>query len=177
MTVLDPNVPLPDPPASPDAGPDEPRPDVGTDPRPRRPRLLDATAIAATVGVVAALVGVVALALPVQSPIQDCGTTFAFLREGRLDTYADPADPPKGTTRAEVEAAMAKPCRDRAADRARTAAYALAGGLMVVIGAVLVEVVARARLRRHRNPGHGRGLGQPAPPPPPHHIAPPDHTT
>jgi hypothetical protein len=117
-------------------------------PRPPRPRLLDVTAIVAALGVLAALAGVIVLALPVRSPLQDCGSTFSFLYDGRTDTLGDPANPPKGATKADVEATNARPCRPRVAARAKVAAILLLGGLAVAFGSIIVEVGARIVLRR-----------------------------
>ncbi len=121
------------------------------------------TAAVATVAVVAVMAGLVILAVPVRSPLQDCGTSFAFLLNGRIDLYGDPANPPKGATRADVEATNAKPCRPRVADRAKPAAVLIIGGLLIALAAALVEVVARWGDRRRRRP---TALAEPAAPGP-----------
>lgn len=118
---------------------------AGTTATRRRREVLGATAPLATLGVVVALVGVAILALPVHSPLQDCGTAFGFLVDGRVDVYGDPANPPEGLTRAEVEATNAKPCRPRVADRARPAAVAILSGLVLAVAAAIVEIVVRWR--------------------------------
>lgn len=115
-----------------------------------RPRLLDVTAVVAALGALAALLGVAVLAVPVHSPIQDCGTPFGFLKDGRVDRPADPADPPAGTTAAQVRAAAREGCHDRVVDRAQVAAVLLGGGMAVALGALTVEVVARIRAHRRR---------------------------
>ena len=138
MSIADP----PPPPAA-VAGP-PPRPG----PRPRPHGVLRWTALVATVGVVVALVGVGVLALPVHSPLQDCGSTFSFLYDGRTDVMGDPANPPKGHTRAEVEATNRTPCRPRVADRAQVAGGLLLSGLLVAVVASGVEMTVRLGSQR-----------------------------
>lgn len=120
---------------------------------PRRRGVLRATAVVATVGVLVALVGVVVLALPVHAPLQDCGTTFTYLFDGKVDTLGDPAKPPKGHSSADVRANNAKTCHDRVVDKAKPAAVLLLGGLAVALAATATEMAARWRLsRRDRRP-------------------------
>lgn len=106
-------------------------------------RFLQATAIVATVGVVVALLGLVALLRPVSTPVQDCGTAIGFLLDGRTNTFADPADPPEGLTAEEVTANNERPCRERVADAARPGGIAFVVGLLLAVVAFLVEAVAR----------------------------------
>jgi hypothetical protein len=138
VTVVDPIAPPPGEQAAPPAVE-----------RARRPRLLDVTAIVAALAMVTTLAGVAVLALPVHSPLQDCGSSFAFLYHGRTDTFGDPANPPPGKTKAQVRATALRPCRPRVAQRAVLAAELLLGGLLVAIIALMVEVVVR-RFHRHR---------------------------
>ena len=116
--------------------------------RPQRPRRLDLTAWLASLGVLIALSGVVVLALPVHTPIHDCGSTFAYLYDGRYEPPTDPAKPPKGHTAAQVRRANAKPCRPRVADRAVLAAELILPGLALSLVAAGAEIVIRFRLRR-----------------------------
>ncbi|MFN8017399.1 MAG: hypothetical protein U0P45_04670 [Acidimicrobiales bacterium] len=111
--------------------------------RPPIPRSLRATAIVATVGVVAALVGLVLLLRPVHSPTQDCGLAAAYLLTGRVDQYVDEAAPPKGVTKAEAKANNRRPCRPRVADAARPGLILFSAGLLVAVVAALVELVIR----------------------------------
>ena len=141
MSVVDPIAPPSGPNSTGSPGP-------GRSSRPPRPRLLDLTAVVAALGVVIALAGVGVLALPVRTPLQDCGSSFTFLYDGRTNTLGDPDHPPKGITKAQVLATNAKPCRPRVADRAITAAELILGGLALAIVTVLVEVVIRQVVRR-----------------------------
>jgi len=141
------------------APPSRPAKAAGSRSRHRRD-ILAVVAPLATLGVLTALVGVVILALPVRSPLQDCGTAFGFLMDGRTDVYGDPANPPQGATAADVEAANARPCRPRVADRGRPAAVAILGGLIVATTAAATEVGVRWRRSRHRQrsrPGSDQG--------------------
>lgn len=123
----------------------------GTDaPRPARTGLIRATALVATIGLLAAIVGIALLARTVHSPLQDCGTVYGFLRYGRTDVSADPANPPKGVSRAQVDATNAKPCRPRVADRARPSAALILGGTAMALAASLTEAIARGVARRRR---------------------------
>lgn len=116
-----------------------------------RRRAFEVTALIATAGVVAALVGVAVLAIPVRSPLQDCGSPFAFLYDGRTDVTGDPARPPEGASPADVKATNARPCRPRVADRARPAAALLGVGTTFALGATVTETVIRWRARRRSN--------------------------
>lgn len=120
---------------------------------PSRRGVLSFTAPLATLGVLAALVGVVLLALPVHSPLQDCGSSFGFLIDGRSDLFGDPAAPPKGASRADVEATNARPCRPRVATRAKPAAFLIPGGVVAGVGAATTEVAVRWRRSRRRGRG------------------------
>lgn len=118
--------------------------------RPRRAGVVRATAWVATVGLILALVGVGLLARPVRTPLQDCGSVYGFLRNGRVDVLGDPANPPEGATKADVVSTNASPCRHRVAAAARPSAVLIPVGTLVALVAVLVEVVARFGLRRRR---------------------------
>lgn len=111
--------------------------------------LLGITAIVATAGVVALLVGLGLALRTVHSPVQDCGTVAGFLLDGRSDRVVDPGDPKDGITRAAAEAAIARGCRARVADAAKAPGYLMAGGLVVAVLGAGVEVVDRS-WRRHR---------------------------
>jgi hypothetical protein len=104
---------------------------------------LRATAFVATVGVVVALVGIVLLMRPVSTPTQDCGTSLAFLLEGRDNQFVSETDPPKGITVAEAKANNADPCRSRVADRTQPAAVLFGAGLLAAIVATVVEISVR----------------------------------
>lgn len=124
--------------------------------RPGPPGALRLTAAIATIGVVAALVGVFLVARPLRTPTQDCGTALTFLLRGRLNEYVDPANPPRGVTAAEAEANNADPCQERAGDRGIPALALVAGGTALGIGAVVAEFSMRIRLRRR---AHRAALG------------------
>ncbi len=104
----------------------------------------------ATAGLILALVGVGLLARTVHTPLQDCGSVYGFLRNGRVNVVGDPANPPTGATKADVEATNASPCRHRVAAAALPSAVLIPLGTLVALIAVLVEVVARFGLRRRR---------------------------
>lgn len=124
---------------------------VGTNaPRLARTGVVRATALVATIGVLSAVVGIALLARTVHTPLQDCGTVYGFLRYGRTDVLADPANPPKGVSRAQVEATNAKPCRPRVAERARPSAALILGGTAAALAALLAEATTRGVDRRHR---------------------------
>lgn len=135
----------------------EPGPPVvsPTPARPARPApkgLLSATAVIATVGVVVSLIGLALMFRPVSTPTQDCGTTIAFLLEGRVNELVNEGDLPKGVTLAEAKANNAEPCRERVADAVKPAAVLFGAGMVAAVGAALTEVVVRstAWLRRRR---------------------------
>lgn len=117
---------------------------------PGPPRVLRATAIVAAVGTLVALVGLALLLRPVQTPVQDCGTVAGFLLDGRTNEFVDPADPPKGVTRAEAEANNREPCRDRVADAAKPGAAIFVLGLVTATVAATLEVGVRGALWRRR---------------------------
>lgn len=118
--------------------------------RPHRP-VMRATAVVAVLGAVAALVALALLARPLETPTQDCGTAVGFLLDGRVNEFADPADPPAGASRADAEANNAQPCQSRAADRAKPAGALLVAGTAVGVTAALVEATVRLRRRRARH--------------------------
>lgn len=119
----------------------------------RRTGVARFTAAVATVGLLLAFIGLALLARTVQTPLQDCGSVYGFLRNGRVDVFGDPANPPAGVTEAEVEATNAKPCRPRVADAARPSAVLIPVGTLVAVAAVITEVIARLGMRRrHRRP-------------------------
>ena len=117
--------------------------------RPGPSRLQRATAIVATVGVAIALVGLLVSLRPVRTPTQDCGTTLAFLMDGRTNEFVDVDDLPEGVTEADVEANNDRPCRERVADVAVPAFGAVAAGVGLALLAALTEGVDRG-LRRHQ---------------------------
>jgi hypothetical protein len=112
--------------------------------------VLRVTAIIATVGVVAALLGLLLMLRPVTTPTQDCGTSIGFLLDGRVNEFVDEQDPPEGVTAAEAKANNADPCRDRVAERAKPAGILIAGGVLVALVATLVEVGDRGLAWRRR---------------------------
>ncbi len=124
------------------------RHDPGVSSLPAPGVLVRVTAIVALVGVLVALLGIGLLLRPVTTPIQDCGTSLAFLLEGRVDETVNPDDPPPGVTRAEAEAGNARRCRERVADRAVPAGALAVGGTLVGAAAVVTELVVRLRRRR-----------------------------
>jgi hypothetical protein len=126
-----------------------PRPDDVE--RPALRPLYRATAVVALLGVLATLVGVLSLLRPVETPTQDCGTSLAVLLQGRPNVFVDPNDPPPGVTAEEAVANNERPCRTRVAAAGQPGARLIAGGMVVALAAMLVEVIARtvARHRRH----------------------------
>lgn len=120
-----------------------PAPASPTAPKPAPRGLLRATAIVATIGVVIALLGFGLLLRPVSTPVQQCGTSLAFLLDGRVNVYADPAHPPRGLTKDEVTDNNEKPCRQRVADQSKPAGILLVSGLTVAVIAALVELTVR----------------------------------
>lgn len=131
--------------------------------RPGPTRLQRTTALIATVGVVSALVGLLLVIRPIETPALDCGTALGVLLDGRPDEFLDPDDPPEGVTAAEAEASNDNPCRKRAAAAARPAAAMVAAGLLAALGALVVEVIDRALAWRHRV--HERAARRAAEPP------------
>lgn len=125
-------------------------PPVAVAPVGRVRRLHLVTVAVATVAVVVALVGLVWGTRPLQTPTQDCGTSFSFLLDGRVDEFVDPANPPAGITAADAEANNAEPCQERAADRARPAGALVVGGTLLAATAAVVDLGARG-LRWYRN--------------------------
>jgi hypothetical protein len=146
--VPDASPTTPTPAARPQA--DDPTPDAPPSPvaAPRRHGLARITAAAALAGVIVALLGLAVVALPLRTPVQDCGTAASFLLAGRLNTLVDEADPPKGTSRAEARDNNDDPCQERAADRALPAAVAVALGILLGVAAGLTEATARLHWRR-----------------------------
>ena len=134
--TTDPEAPVPAPPAA------------GEQPAPSG--LLRVTAIVALVGVVVGLIGFALLLRPVSTPVQDCGTSLVFLLTGRANTYADPADPPAGVTKAEAKANNARPCRTRVADQSLPPALVMVGGVALATGAAVVEMTSRGLAWRRR---------------------------
>ena len=122
-------------------------------------RLQRTTAIVATIGVAVALIGLVTMLRPVQTPLQDCGTTLTFLLDGRVNEFGDPNDPPKGLTADEVTANNDRPCRVRVGAQAKPAGVLIAGGIVAAVGAGATEITARMvawrrRVRDRTRPGH-----------------------
>ncbi len=134
---------------------------------PGPPRVLHATAVVAAIGTVLALVGLALLLRPVQTPVQDCGTVAGFLLDGRTNELVDPANPPKGITRAEAEANNREPCRDRVADAAKPGAAIFVLGLVTATVAAAIELGVRGALWRRRRAARRRPTTEPAPAPAP----------
>lgn len=135
----------------------EPTPGAAPAGRPGPTRLQRTTAIIATLGVAVAVLGLLALLRPISTPAVECGSSLTVLLDGRPDQFIDPSDPPAGVTAEEAEAHNAEMCRARVADAARPAVIAIAVGILVAIGAVVVEAVERAlawrqRVRARRTP-------------------------
>lgn len=126
---------------------------AASSPPPRRgPRLVRIAPIVALVGLALAAAGFVVGLRPLRTPVQDCGTAFGFLLDGRVEEFGDPANPPAGLTRAEVEEANANPCQERAAHRALPGLVLLLAGGAISLGAVLAEVAWRFVHRRRAVP-------------------------
>jgi hypothetical protein len=127
----------------------------------RRPLLHTVTLVVAMVGVVVAGAGLVWGTRPLATPTQDCGTSFSFLLDGRLNEYVDPDNPPSGTTASEAKANNNDPCQERAANQARPAAWLVMGGTLVALVAALIEGGVRVYqwmgLARPRPPRTRRG--------------------
>ena len=97
----------------------------------RRPLAVTVTAWVALLGLVVAAVGAVVLLLPLSTPTQNCGTSAGFLLDGRVNVFVDPEAPPAGITKADALDNNAKPCQERAANRARPAGIAVVGGALI----------------------------------------------
>lgn len=138
---------------APTPAPDGPAPEAAPA-RPAPQGLLAATAVIATIGVVVALIGLALLLRPVQTPTQDCGTSLAFLLQGRVNVLVSETDPPEGITPAEAKANNAEPCRTRVAERTKPAAVLLGAGLLAAVGAALVETTVRGRGWLQRRKAH-----------------------
>ena len=148
-----------------------------TDPVPAPPQapvqpaptpLFRATAVIATIGVVVALVGLAMLLRPVTTPTQDCGTSLAFLLEGRVNEFVSVDDPPAGVSAADAEANNAEPCRVRVGERAKPAGVLLLAGLTAAIGAAVVELSVRgAGWWKRRRVGRDQRSTPTSPPTPP----------
>ena len=113
------------------------------------PRLHAVTVLVATLGVVVALVGLFIGTRPLSTPTQDCGTSFSFLLDGRVNQYVDPANPPEGIDAGEARANNDEPCQERAADDARPAGALVVGGTFVAAAAAVVDLSVRG-IRRYR---------------------------
>ncbi len=144
MTVPIPGLVEPDP--APDGAPEAPR---------RAPAGLARVApVVALVGLVLVAVGLVIGLRPLRTPIQDCGTSFGFLLDGRLDQFGDPDNPPRGTTEAQVQAANDTPCQERAAHRALPALVLIVAGTLVGLLAAATEAIWRTARRRSAPAAH-----------------------
>lgn len=142
--MTSPTADAPAPPPAPDApAPAGPAPDAAPA-RPAAHGVVAATAVIATIGVVVALIGLGLMLRTVSTPTQDCGTSLAFLLQGRVNVFVSVDDPPEGITSAEAEANNAEPCRDRVADQVKPAAVLFVAGLIAAVGAALTEVVIRS---------------------------------
>lgn len=108
--------------------------------------------IVACLGLVLAAAGFVIGLQPLDTPVQDCGTAFGFLLDGRIDVIADPAAPPNGLRADQVEAANANRCQERAGNRARPAltmiVVGVAIGLTAASGEAIWRRVIHSRARR-----------------------------
>ena len=118
-----------------------------TTPPPRRPTTVMVTAWVALVGLVVAFVGIGIMLLPLRTPTQDCGTAAGFLLDGRVDELINPDSPPAGITEVEALDNNANRCQERAANRARPAGFAVVGGTLLGLIAVMTEAVVRWRWR------------------------------
>lgn len=107
-----------------------------------------------------ALVGTWIATRAVQTPLQDCGVSAAFLLDGRVNLYADPDDPPAGRSQAEVLDNNDRPCQERAANQARPGALLIVAGTALGLGALIVELLLRSRWRaRARRSLHAEESG------------------
>jgi len=102
------------------------------------------TVVVAALGLLVALGGIWWGTRPLSTPVQDCGTSFSFLLDGRLNVFVqDPANPPEGITTEEAQANNADPCQERAANRARPAGALAIGGTLVGAAAAAVDLGVR----------------------------------
>lgn len=113
------------------------------------PRLHAITVLVATLGVLVAVAGLFMGTRPLSTPTQDCGTSFSFLLDGRVNRYVDPSSPPEGITAGEAESNNDEPCQERAADRARPAGALVVGGTIAAAAAAIVDLSVRG-VRRYR---------------------------
>ncbi|MEO6989623.1 MAG: hypothetical protein ABI239_13365 [Aquihabitans sp.] len=113
----------------------------------RRPTTVTATAWVALAGLVVAFIGLGVLLRPLHTPTQDCGTAAGFLLDGRVNEFVNPDAPPAGITKAEALANNAKPCQERAGNRALPAGIAVVVGTLIGLIAVAVEAIVRWRWR------------------------------
>ena len=120
--------------------------------RPPRPTILRVTAIVALIGVLVAVAAIIYAGRPLRTPTQDCGTAATFLIDGRVNVFLDPARPPEGVTAKDIAANAARPCQERAADRALPAGIATVAGTLVALVALAVEFFVRLRLHRRPHP-------------------------
>lgn len=119
-------------------------------PAPETPAALRITAIVGFLGLLLVLGGLFLLSRPVRTPVQDCGAAGAFLLDGRMNRFVDPADPPAGVSETDAIDNNTHPCQERAANRARPAAVILVIGTSITVVAGLTEVGLRWRLRNRR---------------------------
>ncbi|MCU1371491.1 MAG: hypothetical protein JWO77_2685 [Ilumatobacteraceae bacterium] len=151
MTTPTADAPAPPPPPDAPDTSDAPGPAVAPV-RPAAHGVVSATALIATLGVVVALIGLGLMLRTVSTPTQDCGTSIAFLLQGRVNVFVSVDDPPEGITKAEAEANNATPCRERVADQVKPAALLFGAGLVAAVGAAAVEMAVRGAgwLKRRR---------------------------
>lgn len=103
--------------------------------------------------------GLVFGTVPVRTPkVQDCGAPLAFVITGRVDSFVDPNNPPRGITAAQARAANRKPCRKRVAPRMVGSGALLLGGLVVGVTGVGMLLIGRSARRR----AHARDVVVPA---------------
>lgn len=134
--------------------------------RAKRPPAQRLAAILAAVAIALYVVAAVLFAVPVESPIQDCGAPGAYLLSGRIDAVPDERglivqDGQLVELEPDVaDAVRRSSCTDRVAARAVPAGILLAAGFVIGLTAMIIEMVSLLRHRRRTAPA-------PAPPPPP----------
>lgn len=115
----------------------------------RSNRLIAASTVAAWICLALILAGFTVGSVPVRSPkVQDCGAPLAFVLGGRVDTFVDPNNPPRGVTPKQAEAANERPCRKRVAPRAVRSGELLLAGLVVGLAGLTLLVIGRVGRRR-----------------------------
>jgi len=124
--------------------------------RAERPPAQRLAAGLAAVAVALYAVAAVLFALPVESPIQDCGAPGAYLLSGRIDLVPDArgrvfVDGELVALEANVaDAVRRSSCGDRVAARAVPAGALLVAGFVIGVTALLIEMVSLIRHRPRR---------------------------